>query len=403
MNNSVLKALKISKNSYWVGAVDWGIRDFHGYSTNLGTTYNAFLILADKITLIDTVKSPFQKELLSRISSIIDPRKIDYIVSNHSEMDHSGCLTEMIELIEPEKVFASKAGMKALQKHFQIDFKITPVKTGDEINLGNKTISFIETPMLHWPDSMFTYLHEEGVLFSQDAFGMHLASNRIFADENPIETLEWEAEKYFANILLLYSKKILQLLDNVKTLNLPIKMICPDHGPIWRKNLEIPLNWYRKWSLQKPELKAIVVYDTMWQSTGKMAIAIGEGIISTGVEVKISPLASGHRSDIATEILNAGALVVGAPTLNNQLFPSVADLLTYLKGLKPQNLIGAAFGSYGWSGESVKQINEYLNDMNAELVSEGLKVKYVPTNEDLQKCVNLGKLIGDSLKKKING
>lgn len=395
-----MNAIKLTDNVYWVGAIDWKIRDFHGYATDRGTTYNAYLILGDKITLIDTVKKPFKQELINRISSVINPEKIDYIISNHAEMDHSGCLPEIIELVKPEKVFASTMGVKALDGHFHAGLDLIPVKTGDDLDIGGLTLSFIETKMLHWPDSMFTFVKEEGILFSQDGFGMHLATKKIFDDEIPEFILEAEAEKYFANILMPYSDKILALLEQVAAMNLPIKMIATDHGPIWRTRIPMILSLYKKWAEHKPVPRAIVVYDTMWESTAKMAAAIGEGISDAGIEIKILPLEASHRSDVATEVLNASAIIVGSSTLNNNIFPTVADVLTYLKGLKPSNLIGAAFGSYGWSGEAVKQINEYLSAMQVELVNDGMRIKYVPTQDDLQQCYDFGKQIATTLKDK---
>lgn len=395
-----MKAIKLTDKVYWVGAIDWAIRDFHGYATNRGTTYNAYLIIDEKVTLIDTVKKPFMQNLIDRISSIIDPSKIDYIISNHAEMDHSGSLPEMIDLIKPEKVFASTMGVKALEGHFHNELEIIPFKTGDELNIGQMNLSFIETKMLHWPDSMFTYLKEKQLLFSQDAFGMHLASKNILDVDIPDYLLEWEAEKYFANILMPYSDRILKLLDQVAEMNLPIKMIATDHGPIWTEKIPKILDLYRKWSEHKPEPKAVVVYDTMWGATAKMAEAVGEGISDSGVKLKVLPMGSSHRSDVATEILNASALVVGSPTLNNNIFPTLADVLIYLRGLKPINLIGAAFGSYGWSGEALKHLNGYLTDMGVELLSEGFRCKYTPTKEDIQKCYELGQDIAAKLKEK---
>ena len=395
-----MKAQLIADNIYWVGATDWGIRNFHGYATERGTTYNAYLIIDNKITLIDTVKRPFLDELLTRISSVIDIEDIDYIVSNHAEMDHSGCLEELIKIAKPEKIFASPMGIKALEAHYNKSMNITPVKTGETLSLGKNSLNFIETKMLHWPDSMICYLPEQEILFSQDAFGMHLATSEIFDDNIPEYILEWESEKYFANILMNYSDKIIKLLDDVEKMNIPIRLLANDHGPIWRKHTNKIISLYRKWATHAYTPKAVVLYDTMWGATAKMAAYINDGISDAGVEVKTIPMASSHRSDVATEILNASALIIGSPTLNNNIFPSIADVITYLKGLKPKNLIGAAFGSYGWSGEALKQLNSFLTDMNVQLVSDGIRVKYTPTKNDLAKCYELGQEIGQSLKEK---
>jgi len=396
----VFKAARINDYIYWVGAIDWNISDFHGYSTNRGTTYNAFLILADKITLIDTVKEPFRNEMLSRISSIIDPGDISYIISNHSEMDHSGCLPEMIDMVKPEKVFASEMGVKTLSNHFHSISEIIAVKDDETISLGNMDVTFIETRMLHWPDSMFSYLPEDRVLFSNDAFGMHLASSERFADEIDECILKYECEKYFANIILPYSNLVLKLLEKIKTIGLEIDMIIPDHGPIWRtkEDIEKVLNYYAGWAEQKPGRKAVIIYDTMWKSTERMAQAIAEGLINNNVDVKLLSLKKTHRSDVVKEILDCGALIAGSPTLNNNLFPTLADVMTYLKGLRPKNLIGAAFGSYGWSGEAVGQLERILTEMNIKIAGESISVKYAPDDKALEQCFKLGKSIAENLK-----
>lgn len=402
-NTEYLKAVPVTKNVYWVGAVDWNVTEFHGYKTERGSTYNAYLVLDDKITLIDTVKAPFKDHLLARIASVIDPEKIDYIISNHAEPDHSGSLPDIIKAVKPEKVFASIAGQKALDAHYRLEQPITPVKTGDEIHLGRNTVKFIETKMLHWPDSMISYLTDEKILFSQDAFGMHLAGSSLFADQYDPSILEWEAKKYFANILLLYAEKAKQLLAALPSYNLDIRMLAPDHGPIWRRPEDIAqiLQWYGHWAAQPLHPKALVVFDTMWHSTEKMAYSIGDGLRDAGVTAELIQMSARDRSYVATEVIDAGAIVVGSPTLNNNIFPSMADVLTYLKGLRPQHRIGAAFGSYGWSGEAVKQLEEYLAAMNVERVGESIKQKYVPLASDLEKCYQLGRQVGEALLAKI--
>jgi flavorubredoxin len=394
------KAVKVSENVYWVGAIDWNLRDFHGYATDKGTTYNAYLIMADKITLIDTVKGPFFGEMVSRISSIVDPEKIDIIISNHSEMDHSGNIPQAIELIKPEKVYASLQGVKALEAHFHRN-DITPVKTGDHVSLGNMDLSFIETKMLHWPDSMFSYLDKDGVLFSNDAFGMHLATNERFDDEVDEELLYQQGAKYYANIILPLSHLVIDLLNKVPDLNLNIKYIATDHGPVWRDKIGWVIDLYRKWAEQKPTNKAVITYDTMWNSTDIMGRAIAEGIYRGGGAVKVMSLKSSHRSDVITELIDAAGLIVGSPTINKNMFPTVADFLYYAKGLKPLNKVGASFGSFGWSGESVKDVHQIMKeDMKIEMIDEPLKIRYVPSNEDLKICFDLGLKIADRMKEK---
>lgn len=386
--------VEIAKGVYDVGVTDWNIRDFHGYSTYSGTTYNAFLIMDKKIVLIDTVKSGFGDRLLLNISKIVDPRKIDYVISNHTEMDHSGSLPRIMHRVGEDKpLYCSKMGAKNLARHFPQKWSYHPVQTGDTLSLGKRTLTFLETKMVHWPDSMFTYLKEDKILFSSDGFGQHYASYEKFDDTAGPE-LMYQAKKYFANILLLYAPRILKLIEKVQELGLEIDMICPDHGVIWRKDPGKIIASYIKWCKQEPANKAVVVYDTMWNSTKTMAEAIAEGISSEGVTTRPIHIRSSHRSDIMTEVLDAKAVVVGSPTLNNQMFPTVADLLTYMKGLKPINKIGGAFGSYGWSGESVKMIQSELAAMKFDLIDPGVRIQYIPDQEALNLCFEYGQKIG---------
>ena len=392
------QAVKVTDKVYWVGAIDWGLRDFHGYATSRGTTYNAYLLMAGKPTLIDTVKAPFTDEMLSRIASVCDPQSIRYVVSNHSEMDHSGGLPQVIELIKPEKVFASAMGVKALNAHFHWDVPVQAVKEGEKLDLGGERLAFIESRMVHWPDSMFSYLEGAGVLFSNDGFGMHLASSKRFDDETP----DWhgEAAKYYANILLPFSDIVLALLDKLAKAGLAPKLIAPDHGPVWRKDVAKIVSLWGEWARQKPRNKAVVVFDTMWGSTDKLARAAAEGLIAAGVETLVMPLRGNHRSDVATELLEAGALLVGSPTINKQMFPTVADVLSYLKGLRRKNLVGAAFGSYGWAGESIKLVQDALAEMGVATV-EPVKCQYVPDAAALEATYGMGQKVAAKLKEAI--
>jgi flavorubredoxin len=392
-----MKPTVITEGIYDVGVNDWNIRDFHGYTTDLGTSYNAFLILDKKTVLIDTVKAEFADQLIDNISKIIDPKKIDYIISNHTEMDHSGSLPRVMHKVGEEKpLFCSKMGQKNLSRHFRQKWNYRPVENGEELGIGSRTITFIETRMLHWPDSMFSYLKEDKILFSSDAFGQHYAGKEKF-DDVIGEAIMPHAKKYFANILLLYSPLILKLVEQVTNLKLEFNMICPDHGILWRKDPGKIINAYIGWSKQETKNKAVVIYDTMWHSTEMMAEAIVEGLSGQGVEARPMHVRKWNRSDIMTEVLDAKAVIVGSPTLNNGLFPTVSDFLTYMKGLKPKNKIGAAFGSYGWSGESVNLVKAELESMNMEIIDPGLKIQYVPDNQSLEACIELGKKIGKAI------
>ena len=392
-----MKPLEVAKGIYWIGAVDWNIRDFHGYSTYLGTTYNSFLIVDDKITLVDAVKKEFTDELLGRISQIVDPKKIDYVISNHTEMDHSGGLARVMHRIGEDKpVYCSKTGYKNLTKHFQQKWNYKPVEDGGQLSLGKRTLVFMETKMLHWPDSMFTYAKEDKILFTSDAFGQHYAGPERFDDQIG-DAIMPHAKKYFANILLPYSPLILKLVQKVQSMGLAIDMILPDHGVMWRKDPKKIVKAYVEWSEQKPKRKALVIYDTMWHSTEIMAEAIAEALGEEGVHAEPMHLRSRHRSDIMTEVLDAGAILVGSPTLNNNIFPTVSDFLTYLKGLKPQNKVAAAFGSYGWSGESVKVITKELEEMKFKVVDPGVRIQFVPDKEGLEACRELARKVAKEL------
>ena len=307
-----------------------------------------------------------------------------------------------IEAIKPEKVFASPVGQKTLTAYYG-DLGITPVKTGEAISIGKGNIAFVETKMLHWPDSMVTYLDSEKILFSQDAFGMHLAGSRRFADEYAPFILEYEGRKYFANILNHLAPKVIELLDALPGLNLDIQMIAPDHGPIWRRPEDIRwiLDLYRDCAMQLPKPRAVVAFSTMWHSTERLAEALADGIRSAGVEVKVMDLHVNDRSAVMTEVANCGLMAFGAPTMNNQVFPDMADILCYVKGLRPKNKIGFAFGSYGWSGEGCKQIAAELTAMGAEQPCELFQVKYMPTAEDMKRMFENGEKLGRLLLERV--
>ncbi|KXS56474.1 MAG: MBL fold metallo-hydrolase [Candidatus Adiutrix intracellularis] len=382
-----MEPVKVLDKIYWVGAVDFGIRDFHGYRTSSGSTYNAYLIIDEKITLVDTVKKEFLPELLSRISKIVAPEKIDQVVVNHAEMDHSSALPGLMEVIGRDKpIYISKLGEKIMKAQFpSVEINYKTVGTGDSLSLGKLSLDFLETRMVHWPDSMFSFCPQLGVLFSQDGFGMHLATTRRFNDEVSRSVWGYEALKYFANILTPYTITIAKTLQAMTESGLlaKIKVILPDHGLIWRSNLGEIVGLYAKWVKQEPSRKAVIVYDSMWKSTEKMARELADVLSAQDVLVKLMSLKSNHRSDVITELYNAGAVLVGSPTLNNDIYPTIAEILCYIRGLKFRNKVGGAFGSYGWSGEAPKLIQAALADLKYELPASEVRFQWVPTEAGL--------------------
>ncbi|MFA5878639.1 MAG: FprA family A-type flavoprotein [Candidatus Margulisiibacteriota bacterium] len=377
-----MQAIKIKKNIYWVGAIDWQIRNFHGYSTPEGTTYNAYLIIDKKITLIDTVKKEFAPEMLARIASVINPEKIDYIISNHVEMDHSGSLPMILEKTPNALIYTSDpAGHKGLLKHFQKEWAFKAVKSNETLNTGEYNFKFIQTPMIHWPDNMVCYLEEEQILFSNDSFGQHLASSERFSAELPLPIILENAKKYYANIVMPYGEQVQRALSLLQ--NLTIQLIAPSHGLIWNhENIPQLLKAYDTWSKNETEKKALIIYDTMWGSTEKIAYLIQEVFEAKGIKTELLNLRVNHISDIMTKVLTAKYLCVGSSTLNLQFLPTVGGFLTYLRGLFPKNRIGLAFGSYGWRASSIEQIEAELTKIEAKLLPN-IKVNYIPDDSTL--------------------
>jgi anaerobic nitric oxide reductase flavorubredoxin len=384
---------------YWVGVIDWNIRDFHGYITNRGSTYNAYLIQDEKTALIDTVKHQFSEELVRKIKELTSFEKIDYIIVNHVEMDHSSSLPEIAKLAVNAKILSSVRGKEELIEHYGKEFeRVETVKSGDEIKLGAKTLRFVEAPMLHWPDSMFTYLVEDKILMPNDAFGAHLASSERFDDEVDQHILMEEATMYYANILMPLSPLITRKIQEVVAMQIPIEMIAPSHGIIWRKDPMKIVNAYLNWSQGTSKNKVVIVFDTMWNSTDKMARAIGEGAANVGVDVKLLKLRSYAISEAMTEILDSKAVLVGSPTLNNQMFPTLSSFLTYATGLKPKGKLWGFFGSYGWGGGAVKSMVKVAKEAGFDVVEQGLEIKFVPDEEDLKKCFDFGQQIAQKIK-----
>ena len=385
-----MEKVELKKGIYWVGAIDWNVRDFHGYSTPFGSTYNAYLILDEKNVLVDTVKAPFYLEMLGRISEIIDPAKIDIVISNHVEMDHSGSLLQIIERIGSPLVVTSERGKKGLEKHYEQSWRFKTVKSGDTLWIGHRTLAFVEAPMLHWPDSMFTYIKEDQLLLPNDAFGQHFASSQRFEDEVGNEVMR-HAAKYYANILWPLAPLILKKVDEVVKMGIPIDMIAPSHGLIWRKDPHRIIQAYVEWSQGKTAKKVLVIYDTMWGSTEKMAKAILKGLIEEGADARLLHLRSNHRSDIIEEMLDARGILLGSPTLNNGMFPTMGDFLTYLRGLRPKGKIFGLFGSHGWGGGAMKEMRRHLEMEKFEIWEKELPVQFVPNSEELNGAIQFGR------------
>lgn len=370
-----MKAIEIKKNIYWVGGIDWTLRNFHGYTTNRGSSYNAYLIIDEKITLIDTVKSYLWDEMLDRISSVVDPARIDNIIVNHVEMDHSGSLPKILELAPNASVVTSPAGEKGLREHFRENWNFKVVKNGESIPIGKRSLTFVHTPMIHWPDNMVTWCGEENLLFSNDSFGQHIASCERFDDELPLNICLSEAQKYYGNIVLCYNAQVQKALFEVG--KLPVKMIAPSHGIIWRSHVADIVKAYQAWSSNKTEEFAMIIYDTMWHSTQLMAHAIADAFASLKIKFKIYDLSIDHISDVMTDVVTAKYICVGSPTMNNNLLPTVAGYLTYLRALSPKERIALAFGSYGWGGQSITQVDQALKECGFTML-DPIKVKYIP-------------------------
>lgn len=382
-----MNKIELKPGIYYVGVVDWNLRNFHGYSIHKGTTYNAYLIVDEKVALIDTVKAPFAQELLDRISEIIDPAKIDYLISNHVEMDHSGSIPAVMQAASNAVlVTSSPSGLKGLKAHYGDHFNFQEVKAGDVLSLGKRSLSFVGTPMLHWPDNMVTYCPEEKILFSNDAFGQHFTSSKHFDDEVDLAQVMADAQGYYANILMPFGSQAKKALAIVEGLD--IEIIAPSHGIIWRSYVKDIIEEYRRFADGVTEDLALVIFDTMWHSTEKIAHSIAEGFDKRGTQVKLIDLKETELSDIITDVLTARYLVIGSPTLNNNMLPNVAALLTYLRGLQPKNKKGFAFGSYGWGGQSVGLVNLAMEELGIEIITEPIKINYIPSKEQLAELEN---------------
>ncbi len=378
----MLNAIEISPKVWWVGGIDWNERLFHGYTTERGITYNAYLIMDEKITLIDTCKATFADELVQRISQVVDPAEIDVVITNHVEMDHSGSLPVIRKIAPNAEIYASAgAGVNELRAHFGIE--ATPVKTGDTLCIGERTLSFVTTPMVHWPDNMVTYSDVDKILFSNDAFGQHFATTKRFDDENDMCEVMKQAKKYYANIVWPYGMQAGRALAAVKGLEL--KMISPSHGCICRSHIAEIFAKYEELTTYQWQDKAVVVFDSMWHSTESMAREICDAFIAEGISAQLVDLKSTHISDIMLYMCDARYVAVGSPTLNSNMLPTVASFLTYMRGLSPRNdqRIGLAFGSYGWAPLGPKQVYAELENAKFQLPVPVVAQQWVPSEENL--------------------
>ncbi|MCR3923558.1 MAG: flavodoxin domain-containing protein [Firmicutes bacterium] len=384
---------EIKKDIYWVGCVDWNIRYFHGptYSTHRGSTYNSYLIMDEEPTLIDTVYTPFASDLLANIRALIDPKKLKYIVVNHVEMDHSGALPELMAAAPQALILCSAKAAPALDKQFNSNWKKQIVKTGDTVSIGKRTLSFVEAPMLHWPDSMFTYIPEDKLLVPNDAFGQHIATSARFDDEVDMVEVMQEAKKYYANILLPFSPLVLKKIDEIVKMNIEIDMIAPSHGIIWRQDPGKIINAYINWAKGTNRKKATIVYDTMWDSTHKMAQAIYEGLVEGGMEVKLYRMSISDRNDVIAEVIDSELLVMGSPTINREFLPALSAFLDDLMGLKPRKKRAALFSSSGWSGGATGKMANRLTEAGFNLQEETMEVMWAPGENELEQCRNYGR------------
>ncbi len=392
---------EITPNVNWVGKIDWELRKFHGeeYSTHRGSSYNSYLVKDEKVALIDTVWMPFAKEFVDNLAKMIDLNKIDFVIANHAEMDHSGSLPELMRHIPDKPVYCTANGFKSLKGHYHQDWNFQVVKSGDKLSLGKKELVFIEAPMLHWPDTMIEYLTGDAILFSNDAFGQHIASEHMFNDLVVQSELFEEAIKYYANILTPFSPLVTRKINEVVALNLPVNAICPSHGVIWRDNPLQIAQRYLEWAADYQENQITIIYDTMWNGTRRLAESIAKGVKEQDdtATVKLYNIARSDINDVVTEVFKSKAILLGSPTINKGILCAMASFLDMIIGLKFKNKKAAAFGCYGWSGESVKILSEQLTKAGFELMNDGLKAMWQPGDVELTQALEYGKKIAGKL------
>lgn len=396
---------KITDRVDYVGKIDWQLRTFHGeqLTTNRGSSYNSYLIKDKKNVLIDTVWNPFSKEFIDNLEKAIGLKNIDYVIALHAEPDHSGALPYLMELIPDVPVYCTANGIKSLKGYYHKDWNFVPIKTGDVLDLGDSKITFVEATMLHWPDQLMAYFDKDEILFSSDAFGQHFATEFMYDDAKKIDMSEllFEAIKYYANIVAPYSSRVTQKLEEIKGFNLPVKIVAPSHGVMWRENPNLILEKYAKWADSYKEDQITIIYDTMYGSTRRMAECIAEGIraVTPETTVKLFHFATADNSDVITEAFRSKAILVGSPTYNSGILSSIAALLEELKGMRLSGKKAAAFGSYGWAPISTKVIAKMLSDANFELMDpDNVKASWNPNEEAIKECIEFGKKFAEFAK-----
>ena len=392
---------KIKNNVFWTGKTDWELLKFHGdeYSTHKGSSYNSYLVQEEKTVLIDTVWAPFAEEFVDNLAKEIDLNTIDYIVANHGEVDHSGALPALMKRIPGKPIYCTANAVKSLTGQYHQNWNFNVVKTGDKLDVGNgKELVFVEMPMLHWPDSMATYLTKDNILFSNDAFGQHLASEKLFNDQVDPCDLFNEAIKYYANILTPFSQVLRKKLEEIISMNLQIDVIAPSHGVIWRENPMQIVEKYAQWANDYQENQITIVYDTMWGGTKTLAVNIAEGIglADPDVVVKLYNLAKSDDNDVITEVFKSKTVVIGSPTINRSILHSTAGFIHLMKELKFKNKKAAGFGCYGWSGESVKLINTLMEDAGFAVLDDGFKNQWNPDTDSKNNALAYGRQIANS-------
>lgn len=392
---------EIKKNIYWCGIRDWGLGVFHGHelSTHRGSSYNSYLIKDKKTVLIDTVWDPYKEKFVDDLEKEVGLKNIDAIVINHVEPDHGGSLGLLMDRIPDVPIYCSKNGAEIIKRYFSKDWNFNIVKTGDVLDLGEYKLNFVDMQMIHWPDSMLEYVEGAKLVLSNDAFGQHYCGTSLFNDETDECEVYQEAIKYFVNILGPFRPLITKKLQQILAMNLDIDMIAPSHGIIWRKNSSEIIEKYLEWSdINYNEGYAVIIYDTMYHSTRDMAVAIAKGLDKEGVKYKIFNIATKDRSDLNVEMFKANALIIGSCTVNGSALRPTVSLLDEIRGLKIKNKLAFGFGSYGWSGEAHKIISQKLAEAGLTIIDEPFGVRYKPSSEEIEKCVEIGRNIGKQLK-----